>query len=117
MAIYALNLFNLKDADEYRTYAREATKGIARHGGKVVALGDLVSSPQGDIKPRQVLMLVEWESKRSIRGYLDDPELAHIHAHREDGVDDFVWHLFEKLEDLRPALEKAKARQNGETAE
>lgn len=108
MAVYALNLFNVKDASEYRAYAREAEKAIARHGGKVVALGDLLSSPQGDIKPRRVLMLVEWESKQSIRGYLEDPELTHIHPHRENGVEDFVWHLFEKLEDLRPVLNEEK---------
>lgn len=107
MAIYALNLFNLKSADEYKKYAREAQLGLERHGGKVVAVGDLVSSPQGDIKPRRVMMLVEWESKRAIRNYLEDPELAHIHQHREDGQEDFVWHLFEKLDDLRPILNAA----------
>ncbi|KPV43096.1 DUF1330 domain-containing protein [Alicyclobacillus ferrooxydans] len=112
MSIYALNLFNLKSADEYRKYAREAQLGLEKHGGKVVAVGDLVSTPQGDIKPRRVMMLVEWESKKSIRAYLEDPDLAHIHQHREDGQEDFVWHLFERMEDLKPILDSASSPDN-----
>ncbi len=111
MAIFALNLFNVKNADEYRQYAREAEAGLARHGGKAIAFGLLDSSPQGDIKPRKVMMLVEWESKKSIKGYIEDPELAHIHPHREAGVEDFVWHLFEKAEDMYSILKKVESGQ------
>ncbi|RSK29099.1 DUF1330 domain-containing protein [Bacillus sp. HMF5848] len=104
MAIYALNLFNLKDKQSYATYSKEANKALARHGGKVVAVGDLESSPVGDVKPRQVLLVVEWESKKSITNFLQDPEMEEFHPYRDKGLDDFVWHLFEKLEDLRPVL-------------
>ena len=34
----------------------------------------------------------------------NDPALADLHPHREDGTEDYVWHLFDKLEDLRPIL-------------
>ncbi|MFE8699377.1 DUF1330 domain-containing protein [Cytobacillus sp. FJAT-54145] len=104
MAVYALNLFNLKDKQSYATYSKEADKALARHGGKVVAVGNLDSSPVGDIDPRQVLLLVEWESKKSISAFLSDPEMEEYHQYREKGLDNFVWHLFEKLEDLRPVL-------------
>lgn len=104
MSIYALNLFNLKDPEEYLTYTKKAEAAVAKHGGKPVLFGQLSSTPVGDIKPRQVMMIVEWESKQGIHDYIHDPELEHVHVHRDNGVDDFVWHLFERLEDLGPVL-------------
>lgn len=34
----------------------------------------------------------------------NDPELADLHAHRENGTASYVWHLFDRLDDLRPLL-------------
>lgn len=65
MAIYALNLFNLKDKENYATFSKADEPGFAKHGGRVIAIGNLSSTPVGDIEPRQVLPLVEWESKKS----------------------------------------------------
>ena len=33
-----------------------------------------------------------------------DPRLADLHPHRVNGTKDYIWHLFDKLEDLRPVL-------------
>ncbi|WP_226665251.1 DUF1330 domain-containing protein [Metabacillus litoralis] len=104
MAIYALNLFDLKDKQSYATYSKEADKALARHGAKVVAIGNLESAPVGEIRPRQVLLLVEWKSKKANSAFLNDPEMAEFHPYRDKGLDQFVWHLFEKLDDLRPVL-------------
>ncbi|MCL6573133.1 MAG: DUF1330 domain-containing protein [Bacillus sp. (in: Bacteria)] len=104
MAVYALNLFDFKDKQSYATYSKEANKALTRHGGKVVAIGKLASSPVGDIEPRQVLLLLEWESKKAISSFLDDPEMEEFHPYRNKGLDNFVWHVFEKLEDLQPLL-------------
>ncbi|MFF4710741.1 DUF1330 domain-containing protein [Streptomyces eurythermus] len=102
--VYALNLFDLADREEYLAYARRSSAEVARHGGRVVALGRLRRVVTGDIAPRQVLILVEWESEASFRGYLDDPALADLHPHRENGSAAYVWHLFDRLDDLRPLL-------------
>ncbi|TXS81371.1 DUF1330 domain-containing protein [Streptomyces sp. sk2.1] len=102
--VYALNLFDLADREEYLAYARRSPAAVARHGGRVVALGRLRGVVRGDIAPRQVLILVEWESERAFRGYLDDPALADLHPHRVGGTAAYVWHLFDRLEDLRPLL-------------
>jgi hypothetical protein len=48
--------------------------------------------------------LVEWESKVAFDGYRNDPKIADLHPHREKGACDYIWHLFDKLEDLRPIL-------------
>jgi uncharacterized protein (DUF1330 family) len=102
--VYALNLFDVADRDEYLAYSRRSAREVARHGGRVVALGRFSDSIAGDITPRQVLILVEWESRAAFDSYRDDPGLADLHPHREQGTSGYVWHLFDRLDDLRPLL-------------
>ena len=102
--VYALNLFNTSNIDEYLAYSKRSAREVAAHGGRVVALGRLREAPAGDIEPRSVLIIVEWASKEAFDGDCHDPHLADLHPHRVDGTRDYVWHLFDKLEDLRPLL-------------
>jgi hypothetical protein len=53
---------------------------------------------------RQVLILVEWESAAAFQSYRDDPRLADLHPHREQGTSNYIWQLFDRLDDLRPLL-------------
>lgn len=102
--VYALNLFNVASKDEYIAYSRRSAREVQAHGGRVIALGKFRESASGDIAPRQVMILVEWESKEAFDGYCNDPKLADLHPHRVNGTKDYLWHLFDKLEDLRPVL-------------
>ncbi len=102
--VYALNLFNVTNRDEYLAYAKRSSTEVTAHGGRVVALGKYRESATGEIEPRQVMILVEWESKAAFDHYCTDPSLADLHPHRENGTDAYIWHLFDKLEDLRPIL-------------
>ena len=102
--VFALNLFNVSNKDEYLAYARRSTEEVQTHGGRVVALGKFREAAVGDLEPRNVLILVEWESKAAFENYRDDPALADLHPHREKGTENYIWHLFDKLEDLRPIL-------------
>jgi uncharacterized protein (DUF1330 family) len=104
--IYALNLFNIADYDEYRAYSRRSAQEVAAHGGRVVALGRFREAIQGDIEPRKVLIVVEWNSRHDFQSYLDDPALADLHPHRERGGSGYIWHLFDKLDDLRPIFKE-----------
>ncbi|MEW5809687.1 MAG: DUF1330 domain-containing protein [Actinomycetota bacterium] len=104
MTVYALNLFDVADRDEYRAYSKRSPQEVAKHGGRVVALGKYRESVTGDIEPRTVLILVEWDSKEAFDSYRNDPDLADLHAHRENGASSYVWHLFDRLDDLRPLL-------------
>ena len=103
-AVYALNLFDVADRDEYLAYSKRSAQEVARHGGRVVALGDFLEAVAGDIEPRRVLILVEWESRQAFDDYCSDPALADLHPHRERGTRDYIWQLFDKLEDLRPIV-------------
>jgi uncharacterized protein (DUF1330 family) len=102
--VYALNLFQVTDRDEYLAYSRRSAKEVQAHGGRVVALGKFREVVVGEITPRQVMILVEWESREAFESYRSDPALADLHPHRVNGTRDYVWHLFDKLEDLRSVL-------------
>ena len=104
MPVYALNLFDVSDRDEYLAYARRSAAEVEAHGGRVVALGKFRESATGDIEPRSVMIVVEWESKKAFDHYCNDPALADLHPHRENGTSNYVWHLFDRLDDLRPIL-------------
>ncbi|MGB7694013.1 MAG: DUF1330 domain-containing protein [Pseudolabrys sp.] len=90
--------------DEYLAYSRRSAKEVQAHGGHVVALGKFREAAAGDIKPRSVMILVEWTSKAAFDAYCSDPRIADLHPHREKGARDYIWHLFDKLEDMRPIL-------------
>ena len=102
--VYALNLFDVADRDEYLAYARRSVAEVTAHGGRVVALGRFREAVQGEVAPRSVMIVVEWASKAAFDGYREDPLLADLHPHRENGTANYVWHLFDRLEDLRPIL-------------
>jgi uncharacterized protein (DUF1330 family) len=104
MAIYALNLFDLADNDLYRQYSRRSVEAVTRHGGKVTALGRLEGAQEtgSDVEPRQAMVLVEWPSREAFQDFLDDPEHEDLHPLREDGTRNYLWWLYEKLDDLRP---------------
>ena len=102
--VYALNLFDVSNKEEYLAYSRRSTKEVQAHGGRVVALGKFRESAVGDIEPRSVLILVEWDSREAFESYRNDPALRDLHPHRVNGTSNYVWHLFDKLTDLRPIL-------------
>lgn len=102
--VYALNLFDVGDKEEYLAYSRRSARSVQEHGGKVIALGKFREAQLGDISPRSVLVLVEWASRAAFQSYIDDPAIADLHPHREKGATNYIWHLFDKLDDLRPIL-------------
>ena len=106
MALYALNLFDLNDNDSYLQYSRRSVRAVSKHGGRVVALGRLsgVQESEPGVEPRGVMVLVEWPSQDSFEAFVDDPDHADLHPLREDGTRNYLWWLYERLEDLRPLL-------------
>jgi uncharacterized protein (DUF1330 family) len=107
MPVYALNLFDLADNDEYRAYSRRSRDAVGKHGGSVVALGRLTGAVHSDgVEPRQVMIVVEWPSQEAFDAFQADPDLADLHPLRENGTDNYLWWSFEKLSDLRPLFER-----------
>jgi uncharacterized protein (DUF1330 family) len=107
MSLYALNLFDLADNDDYRAYSRRSVEAVGRHGGTVAALGKLDEDAPvalGDTPPRQAMVLVEWPSREALEAFLDDPDHEDLHPLRENGTRNYLWWAYERLEDLRPLL-------------
>jgi uncharacterized protein (DUF1330 family) len=102
--VYALNLFDVANKAEYMAYSRRSPKEVKAHRGRVVALGKFRASATGDVAPRTMMIIVEWESYEAFESYCNDPALADLHAHRENGSRNYIWHVFDKLEDLRGVL-------------
>ncbi len=101
--LYALNLFDLAPNDDYRAYSRRSRDAVQAHGGRVVALGRLAGAQVSDgAEPRQVMVLVEWESPEAFQAFIDDPSHADLHPLRENGTQNYLWWAYDKLEDLRP---------------
>jgi hypothetical protein len=42
--------------------------------------------------------------KEAFDSYCNDPKIADLHPHRVNGSADYIWHLFDRLDDLRPLL-------------
>ena len=109
MALYALNLFDLADNDDYLAYSRRSVAAVGKHGGKVVALGRLDSeaTPEaGDTAPRQVMVLVEWPDRAAFEAFQDDPAHHDLHPLRRNGTRNYLWWAYDRLEDLRPLLKR-----------
>ena len=105
MSLYALNLFDLADNDDYLAYSRRSVAAVGKHGGRLVALGRLAGAAEGgDTEPRQVMALVEWPSQAAFDAFVQDPENDDLHPLRENGTERYLWWLYERLEDLRPLL-------------
>lgn len=107
MSLYALNLFDLADNDDYRAYSKRSVAAVGKYGGTVTALGKLAGAAEGgDTEPRQAMVLVEWPSQQAFDDFLADPEHEDLHPLRENGTQRYLWWLYERLEDLRPLLSR-----------
>jgi len=114
MPVYALNLFDLADNDDYRAYSRRSLDAVRKYGGSVVAMGRLDEQTTGALDtgkdeatpPRQVMIVVEWPSREAFDGFLRDPEHEDLHPLRENGTRNYLWWTYDKLEDLRPLLRR-----------
>jgi uncharacterized protein (DUF1330 family) len=102
--VYALNLFDIADREEYLAYSRRSAGEVEAHGGRVIALGKFREAATGEVAPRTVMILVEWKSKAAFESYVKDPVISDLHPHREKGAANYIWWLFDRLEDLRPIL-------------
>jgi uncharacterized protein (DUF1330 family) len=86
-------LFDLADNDSYSQYSHRSPAAVTKHDGRVVALGllDEALEREPEVKPRTVMILVEWASRESFRTFLVGRELEDLHLLREDGTRNYLW--------------------------
>jgi uncharacterized protein (DUF1330 family) len=115
VALYALNLFDLADNDSYRQYSCRSAEAVGKHGGRVVALGRLNGVQEGELgtEPRMVMVLVEWPSQEAFQAFLEDSENEDLHTLREEGIRNYLWWIYQRLEDLRPLFREVSGGTGG----
>lgn len=79
MPVYALNLFTIANRREYLAYLSRSGPAVEKHNGRVHAIDKYITSKAGDVRPRQVMIVVEWASQADLERFLADPELQDMH--------------------------------------
>ncbi|WP_029112023.1 DUF1330 domain-containing protein [Mycobacterium sp. URHB0044] len=100
---FALNMFDVVDVEKYLAYFSRLPSAAPPYGGRMVAFGRFRDNVAGDLAPRQVLFLVEWESEEAFNSFRDDPDLADLHPLRESGTASYIWQTFDGLDMTDPA--------------
>src|SRR5829696_5880121 len=93
---YALNMFDVADEEKYLAYFSRLPEAAPQYGGRMVALGRFRDNVAGELAPRQVLFLVEWESADAFNNFRDVADLAELHPLREDSKASYI---LQKLEE------------------
>ena len=87
--VVMLNLIKFKSAEGQASYARymkEAGKFVEGVGGKVLYLGKPEELLNGD-ETWDLLMLVQYPSRRAFLSMTNNPDYLKIHRFREEGVE------------------------------
>ncbi len=100
---YALNMFDVVDVEKYLAYFSRLPEVAPKYGGRMVSFGRFRDNVAGDLAPRQVLFVVEWESEGAFNSFRDDPELTDLHELRENGTASYAWQTFDGLDMSDPA--------------
>lgn len=100
----ALNMFDVSDLEKYLAYFSRLPGVAPAFGGRMVALARFRDHVAGDLGPRQVLFLVEWESEEAFNRFRNDPDLADLHPLRESGTvsSSYIWQTFDGLDVTDP---------------
>ncbi|WP_329331519.1 DUF1330 domain-containing protein [Streptomyces sp. NBC_00663] len=88
-------MFDVVDLEKYLAYFSRLPEVAPKYGGRMVAFGRFRDNVVGDLTPRQVLFLVEWDSEEAFNSFRDDPELADLHPLRESGTASYIWQTFD----------------------
>jgi uncharacterized protein (DUF1330 family) len=97
--VVMLNLLKFKTEggmESYARYAREATKFVEDIGGKVLFLGKPKELLNGD-EIWDVLMLVQYPSRKAFLTMANNPEYLKIHSFREEALERAVLYAIDEM--------------------
>ena len=86
MTHYALVTMVVKDADKLSQYLAVGGPAVAKHSGKPVAGGPNAMALQEPHGPTRGVVLA-FPSPENVTQWLEDPELADVHALRDAAAD------------------------------
>lgn len=86
MPAYATVQLVLKDMEAFGKYREVAGQALAKHGGKVIAGGPESEVLEDTGAGECVMVLIEFSDAEGARGWINDPELQHVHDMRKAGA-------------------------------
>jgi len=103
---YALNLFDLKDEELYRTYLRTAGPIVKELGGELLAMGKIMDEvpqqfPGSTIGGGQKWMVIAtYLTADGPKRLWEHPKYQAVKALRERGTTNYVWAYYRKADIL-----------------
>lgn len=85
MAYYLISEIDIVDNAWVESYVEAANKLVAEYGGRYLARTLTVEKLEGDRKPPQVFVLIEWPSKEAADAFYNSAEYAPHRKARIDG--------------------------------
>ena len=97
--VVMLNLLKFKvqgGRESYARYAKEANKFVEDIGGKILFLGKPKELLNGD-ETWDVLMLVQYPSRKAFLKMANNPEYLKIHSFREEALESAVLYAIDEM--------------------
>ena len=86
MAAYVIGLLRVKDWNWYREYRKVVEPLVAKHGGKYLVKGGEPSYLEGEQRPPDAVVVIEFASSEHVARFYADPEYAPVIALRQGGA-------------------------------
>jgi len=91
MRYYAVAELEVTDPAWVRDYVAEVTGMVERHGGRYLARSARVEQVEGERRPPQVVLLIEWPSKEAADTFYESDEYRpHREARRAGARNEFL---------------------------
>lgn len=86
MPAYAQVTITLKDPEAYAKYREAAGPALAKHKAKPLAVSKENKVIEGDGPAPDVAVILEFPDRAHAEAWINDPELAEVHAMRNAGA-------------------------------
>ena len=74
MKVYAVAELDITDQSWVAEYVREVTPMVERHGGRYLARTPKIEALEGERKPPQIFLIVEWPSREAADAFYRSDE-------------------------------------------
>jgi uncharacterized protein (DUF1330 family) len=86
MKYYAVAEIDITDPGWVQEYVENVTKIVERRGGRYLARTGQAETVEGDRKPPQTFLIIEWPSKEAAESFYESDEYRPYRERRIDGA-------------------------------
>lgn len=84
MTAYALVTVTVDDPTKFATYREAAGPAMAKHGVTPLAVSREAEIIEGNGTAPNVTVILQFENREAVRGWINDPEIAEVHRMRRE---------------------------------